>query len=263
MTAPLLDLAGLELRFGSAAQARNVVDGVGFTMARERLGVVGGSGSGKSLTARAILGLLPPQAEMSAARLVFDGQDLLRADERARHRLRGRRMALVPQDAKFSLNPLMRIGAQIVETCRAHRPAGRREAREKALALLESVRLREPQRVFDLYPHEMSGGMAQRAMIAMMLAPDPQLLIADEPTSALDASVQAEVVDVLDEQVSRRGMGVIFISHDLDLVAGFCDRVLVMAAGRIVESCAAGALADAQHPVTRALLAARLPAVPA
>jgi peptide/nickel transport system ATP-binding protein len=263
MTPPLLEVGDLRLRFGNGARTRVAVNGVGFSMARERLGIVGGSGSGKSLTGRAILGLLPPGATMSAARLTFDGQDLLQAAPQERRALRGRRMALVPQDAKFSLNPMMSIGAQIVETCRAHHPPGRRAAKEKALALLEAMRLSEPQRVFDLYPHEISGGMAQRAMIAMMLAPDPALLIADEPTSALDASVQADIMAVLDEQVSQRGMGVLFISHDLDLVADFCDRVLVMAEGRVVEDCAAGALGRAAHPVTRALLAARLTPIPA
>jgi peptide/nickel transport system ATP-binding protein len=171
--------------------------------------------------------------------------------------LRGARIGWVLQDPKFSLNPVMTIGAQIEEALRLHHPISHREARERALALLEAVRLREPARVHGLYPHEVSGGMGQRAMIAMMLAPDPDLLIADEPTSALDGSSALQVLAVLDDLVARRGMGLLFISHDLDLVAGFCDRVLVLEAGRIVESCAAGVLADAQHPYTRRLLAAR------
>jgi peptide/nickel transport system ATP-binding protein len=256
MSATLLEIEDLRLGFGGD-RPFEALSGVGFTMGRERLGIVGESGSGKSLTARSILRLLPPGARMSARRLAFDGLDLLAAGDGALRALRGRHIGLVLQDSRFSLNPVMPVGAQIAEAYRAHRRGGRREAREKALAMLEAVRIREPRRVFDLYPHEISGGMGQRAMIAMMLAPDPDLLIADEPTSALDVTVAIEVLSVLDEQVSRRGMGLVLISHDLDLVAGFCDRVVVMERGRIVESCAAAALEAAQHPYTRRLLAAR------
>jgi peptide/nickel transport system ATP-binding protein len=250
MNAMLLDVADLRLRLAGA----EVLSGVSFAMGRERLGIVGASGSGKSLTARAILGLLPPGAAPTAARLAFDGIDLRAADRRKMRALRGRRIALVLQDPRFALNPVMTVGAQIAEACRA---LGRRRAREKALALLEAVSIREPRRVARLYPHQLSGGMGQRAMIAMMLAPDPDLLIADEPTSALDGGVRNEVLAVLDREVSRRGMGLILISHDLDLVAGFCDRVLVMAEGRVAEDRAASALAQASHPATRRLLAAR------
>jgi peptide/nickel transport system ATP-binding protein len=182
---------------------------------------------------------------------------LLAADEETLRALRGRRIGLVLQDPRFSLNPVMAVGRQIAEAYRAHGRVAPREAREKALAMLEAVRIREPTRVFDLYPHEISGGMGQRVMIAMMLAPGPDLLIADEPTSALDVTVAIDVLSILDEEVSRRGMGLVFISHDLDLVTGFCDRVLVMERGRIVESCAAAALESAEHPYTRRLLAAR------
>ena len=256
MSAVLLEIEDLRLGFGGD-RPFEALSGVGFTMGRERLGIVGESGSGKSLTARSILRLLPPGAVMSARRLAFDGVDLLAAGEGDLQAFRGRRIGLVLQDPRFSLNPVMAVGAQIAEACRAHARIGRRQAREKALAMLDTVRIREPRRVFDLYPHEISGGMGQRVMIAMMLAADPDLLIADEPTSALDVTVAAEVLSELDEQVSRRGMGLVFISHDLDLVAGFCDRVLVMERGRIVESCAAAALEAAQHPHTRRLLAAR------
>jgi len=253
MTAPLLEVDDLVVRFGD----KDAVRGVSFAMGRERLGIVGESGSGKSLTGRAILRLLPPDATLQATRLAFAGIDLLAAGEREMRALRGRRIALVLQDPKFSLNPVMSVGRQIAEAYRVHGRASVREAREQTLAMLEAVRIREPRRVHDLYPHEISGGMGQRVMIAMMLAGDPDLLIADEPTSALDVTVQAQVLAVLDEQVSRRDMGLILISHDLDLVASFCDRVLVMERGAIVESCAAAALDQAQHPYTRRLLAAR------
>jgi peptide/nickel transport system ATP-binding protein len=256
MSAGLLEIEDLRLGF-DGERPFDALRGIGFTMGRERLGIVGESGSGKSLTARSILRLLPPGAVMSARRLAFDGIDLLAAGDGALHALRGRRIGLVLQDPRFSLNPVMTVGAQIAEACRAHSRMGRRAAREKTLAMLDAVRIREPRRVLDLYPHEVSGGMGQRVMIAMMLAPDPDLLIADEPTSALDVTVAAEVLGVLDEQVSRRGMGLLLISHDLDLVADFCDRVLVMERGRIVESCAAAALDSAAHPYTRRLLAAR------
>jgi peptide/nickel transport system ATP-binding protein len=256
MSAALLDVEDLRLRFGGDRPV-DALSGIAFAMGRERLGIVGESGSGKSLTARSILRLLPPGAVMSARRLAFDGIDLLAAGEAELRALRGRRIGLVLQDPRFSLNPVMSVGRQIAEACRAHSRIAAREARDKALAMLEAVRIREPQRVFELYPHEISGGMGQRVMIAMMLAPDPDLLIADEPTSALDVTVAMEVLAVLDEQVNRRGMGLIFISHDLDLVSGFCDRVLVMERGRIVESCPAAALESAQHPYTRRLLAAR------
>jgi peptide/nickel transport system ATP-binding protein len=254
MTAPMLEVGDLRVRFGGV----DAVRGVSFAMGRERLGIVGESGSGKSLTGRAILRLLPRGATLSAARLAFDGIDIAGAAERDMRSLRGRRLGLVLQDPKFSLNPAMTIGRQIVEACRAHHRLAARAARDKALAMLGAVRIADPRRVFDLYPHQLSGGMGQRAMIAMMLAPDPDLLIADEPTSALDVSVQSEVLAVLDEQVSRRGMGLILISHDLDLVASFCDRALVIERGTVVESCAARDLAAAQHPYTRRLLAARL-----
>ena len=252
MSASLLEVADLRVGFAGGEAVR----GVSFALGRERLGIVGESGSGKSLTARAILRLLPQGARLSAARLAFDGVDLLAAPERRMRALRGKRLGLVLQDPRFSLNPAMSLGRQIEEACRAHGGMTRRAAREKALATLEAVRIREPRRVFDLYPHQVSGGMGQRAMIAMMLAPDPDLLIADEPTSALDVTVQQQVLAILDEEVSRRGMALLFISHDLALVGDFCDRVLVMRRGEVVESCAAAALGEARHPYTRGLIAA-------
>ena len=230
------------------------VRGVSFTLGRERLGIVGESGSGKSQTGRAILGLTAPEGRVTAQRLQFHGTDLLGCSPRQRRALRGGRIAMVLQDPKFSLNPVMTIGDQIIETLRAHSRVSGREARQAALVALESVQIDDPARVFRLYPHEVSGGMGQRAMIAMMLIANPELLIADEPTSALDVTVQLQVLAILDGLVRQRGMGLIFISHDLRLVSTFCDRILVMYAGRVVEEIAAGGLADARHPYTLGLL---------
>jgi peptide/nickel transport system ATP-binding protein len=230
------------------------VRGVSFELGRERLGIVGESGSGKSQTGRAILGLTAPEGIVSAKRLTFNGIDLLHCSPGQRRELRGGRIAMVLQDPKFSLNPVMTIGDQVVETLRAHTRISASQARLKALAALEAVQIDQPQRVYQLYPHEVSGGMGQRAMIAMMLIANPDLLIADEPTSALDVTVQLQVLAILDQLVVQRGMGLIFISHDLRLVSTFCDRILVMYAGRVVEEVSAGGLADAKHPYTRGLL---------
>ena len=231
------------------------VRGVSFTLGRERLGIVGESGSGKSQTGRAILGLTAPEGCVTAKRLEFAGTDLLNCSPAQRRELRGGRIAMVLQDPKFSLNPVMRIGAQIEETLRAHTRVSSTEAKKRALAALESVRIDDPERVYKLYPHEVSGGMGQRAMIAMMLIAEPDILIADEPTSALDVTVQLQVLAIMDKLVTERGMGLILVSHDLRLVSSFCDRILVMYAGRVVEELNAGGLANAKHPYTRGLMA--------
>lgn len=249
---PLLEVENLRVAFPSRQGPVEVVRGVSFTLGRERLGIVGESGSGKSQTGRAILGLTPPSGKVSANRLSFDGIDLRNASPKTWRALRGARISMVMQDPKFSLNPVMTIGRQIAEATRLHGDG--RNAREKSLAMLEAVQIRDPERVMNAYPHELSGGMGQRAMIAMMLVTEPDLLIADEPTSALDVTVQIEVLRILDSLVSSRGMGLIFISHDLRLVSTFCDRVLVMYAGRMVEEIAANELHNARHPYTRGLL---------
>ena len=251
---PLLDVKKLGVRFPTRTGVIEAVRGISFTLGRERLGIVGESGSGKSQTGRAIMGLTPVNAEISADRLEFDGIDLLNAPARLRRDLRGKRIAMILQDPKYSLNPVMTIGRQILETLRTHEKVGQAEARERALAMLEAVQIRDASRVYDLYPHEVSGGMGQRAMIAMMLIAGPELLIADEPTSALDVTVQLDILRILDRLVAERGMGLIFISHDLRLVSSFCDRVIVMYAGKIVEELPASELANAQHPYTRGLL---------
>ncbi|MCW8196907.1 ABC transporter ATP-binding protein [Verminephrobacter aporrectodeae subsp. tuberculatae] len=253
---PLLVVDDLRVAFpGRDGGVTQAVRGVSFTLGRERLGIVGESGSGKSQTGRAIVGLTAPEGRVSAKRLEFSGVDLLHCPPRQRRALRGGRIAMVLQDPKFSLNPVMTIGAQIVETLRAHSRVSAREARVRALAALESVRIDDPARVYALYPHEVSGGMGQRAMIAMMLIADPDLLIADEPTSALDVTVQLQLLSILDALVTERGMGLILVSHDLRLVSSFCDRILVMYAGRVLEELPAGGLTHARHPYTRGLMA--------
>jgi peptide/nickel transport system ATP-binding protein len=251
---PLLEVEDLRVTFATPTGPFHAVRGVSFTLGRERLGIVGESGSGKSLTGRSIMRLLPGNAQLQAKRLAFDGIDLLTAPARTLRGLRGARLSLVLQDPKYSLNPVMTVGEQIAEAARIHGGVSKAEAQRKAIAMLEAVRIRDPERVMRLYPHEVSGGMGQRIMIAMMLVPEPDLLIADEPTSALDVTVQMQVLAILDDLVTQRGMGLIFISHDLDLVASFCDRVLVMYAGRVVEEVRARDLASATHPYTQGLL---------
>src|SRR5690606_24648874 len=201
-----------------------------------------------------ILGLVRPPGRVTADRLELDGESILNLPERRMRKLRGSRISMVMQDPKFSLNPVMTVGDQIMESYRLHAGGGRAAARQKALEMLNAVRIRDPERVMDTYPHEVSGGMGQRIMIAMMLAPDPQILIADEPTSALDVSVRGEVLNIMDGLVRDRGMGLIFISHDLNLVAKFCDRVLIMYAGRVVESLPGRDLLNARNPYTQGLL---------
>ena len=247
----LLTVDDLRITFPTRQGPSEVVRGVSFALGRERLGIVGESGSGKSQTGRAILGLTPPPGVATAKRLEFDGIDLRGASPAKWRSLRGIRMSMIMQDPKFSLNPVMTIGRQLIEA--ALRTSGRTEAKDRAMAMLEAVQIRDPARVFKAYPHELSGGMGQRAMIAMMLITEPDLLIADEPTSALDVTVQIEVLRILDRLVTDRGMGLIFISHDLRLVSSFCDRVLVMYAGRVVEELKASELAKAKHPYTQGL----------
>lgn len=251
---PLLTVDDLRVSFPTRTGKVEAVRGVSFTLGRERLAIVGESGSGKSQTGRAIMGLTSTSAEIRAKKLAFGETDLLTMSARQRRDLRGKRLAMILQDPKYSLNPVMTIGRQIIETLKAHESVGRSEARTRVLSMLEAVQIRDPERVFDLYPHEVSGGMGQRAMIAMMLICGPELLIADEPTSALDVTVQLEVLSILDKLVADRGMGLIFISHDLRLVSTFCDRVLVMYAGRVVEELSSANLHEAKHPYTQGLL---------
>ncbi len=252
--APLLVVEDLHVDFATPKGLVEAVRGVNFTLGREKLGIVGESGSGKSVTGRSILKLIRPPGRVRARRLEFDGIDLLSADERTMRKIRGKRISMVMQDPKFSLNPVMTVGAQVAEAYRIHAGTSAAEAKRRALEMLEAVRIRNPERVFRAYPHEVSGGMGQRIMIAMMLIPNPDILIADEPTSALDVTIQLQVLAIMDDLVTQRGMGLIFISHDLSLVASFCDRVLIMYGGRVMEICEASKLDQAQHAYTRGLL---------
>ena len=254
--APMLEVKNLRVSFPTHRGRVEVVKGISFELGRERLGIVGESGSGKSMTGRAILKLIRKPGLVTADKLTFEGVDLLSQSEKQMRSVRGARISMVMQDPKFSLNPVMTVGEQIAEALVTHEKLGRREVQERILAMLDSVRIDDPKRVAGLYPHEVSGGMGQRVMIAMMLIPEPELLIADEPTSALDVSVQAQVLDIIDDLVTRKGMGLILISHDLNLVSRYCDRILVMNSGVVVEECAAGQLDQARHPYTRGLLAA-------
>ena len=256
MTAPLLTVEGLTVTFPTPRGPVDVVRDISFALGRERLGIVGESGSGKSMTGRSILKLIRAPGKVTAKKLEFDGIDLLKQSERQMRAVRGARISMVMQDPKFSLNPVITVKEQIAEALRTHRKLPGRDLHARVIAMLESVRISDPERVARLYPHELSGGMGQRVMIAMMLIPEPDILIADEPTSALDVSVQAQVLDIMDELIKRKGMGLIFISHDLNLVSSYCDRILVMNAGRIVEECRAGELMNATHPYTRALISA-------
>ncbi|WP_413232272.1 MULTISPECIES: ABC transporter ATP-binding protein [Pectobacterium] len=253
-SSPLMEVENLRVSFVNRGAVTDAVRGVSFTLGCEKLAIVGESGSGKSTVGRALLQLHPHSARITADKLRFGDTDLLKADEARMRQIRGKRISMIMQDPKYSLNPVVCVGDQIAEAYLAHHKVSHREAKEKVMAMLDVVRIRQPERVYNLYPHEISGGQGQRIMIAMMLITEPEIVIADEPTSALDVSVRLQVLAMLDDLVSERGLGLIFISHDINLVRSFCDRVLVMYAGRVVESIAAADLDNAQHPYTRGLL---------
>lgn len=250
----LLDIEDLWVRFPTRQGVFDAVRGVSFSLGRERLGIVGESGSGKSMTGRAILRLIRKPGIVEASHVNLEGRDLLKLSEREMREVRGKQISMVMQDPKFSLNPVVTVGEQLMEAYLQHNSGSKSRARKMAVEMLENVSIRDAERVMRAYPHEVSGGMGQRIMIAMMLIPNPKILIADEPTSALDVSVQRQVLNIMDGLVKERGMGLIFISHDLNLVSEFCDRVLIMYSGRIVEVCEANKLHQAQHPYTQGLL---------
>jgi peptide/nickel transport system ATP-binding protein len=256
MSAIKLNVEGLNVRFVNGQKETHAVRDVSFTLGREKLAIVGESGSGKSTVGRSLLKLHPASARISAKAMQFGDVDLLSASEKAMQKIRGQRISMIMQDPKYSLNPVVKVGDQIAEAYLAHHKASRSEARERVMQMLDKVHIRDPQRVYNLYPHEVSGGMGQRIMIAMMVITNPEVIIADEPTSALDVSVRQQVLSVLEELVGQQELGLIFVSHDLNLVRNYCDRVLVMYAGRVVESLAACDLQYAEHPYTRGLLAA-------
>ena len=250
----LLNVEKLSVSFETPKGVVDAVREISFTLGKERLGIVGESGSGKSQTGRAILGLTSKNGSVSANHILFDGADLSRMTERDMRKIRGARISMIMQDPRYSLNPVMRVGEQIAEAFRVHTRASRRQAKDRTIEMLNRVKIREADKVYNLFPHEVSGGMGQRIMIAMMLIPEPDILIADEPTSALDVTVQLQILSILDDMVREQGMGLILISHDLNLVSSFCDRDLVMYGGQILESLNASDLNNVKHPYTRGLL---------
>ena len=256
-TGPLLEVADLSVVFRRRGQ-RDVraVDGVTFTVdSGEVVGLVGESGCGKSVTALAVLGLLPPRGVEVSGRALFDGVDLLGMDRNARRDMRGRDIAMVFQDPISSLNPVVPIGVQVTEVLKRHRGMARAAAEREAVALLDRVGIPDPRRRLREYPHQLSGGMRQRALIAMSVACQPRLLIADEPTTALDVTIQAQILELLKELVRDLNTALIMITHDLGVVAGMCDRVNVLYAGRVVESAMRRPLfATPHHPYTVGLL---------
>jgi len=256
-THPLLDVRDLHVRFRTPDGLVHAVNGVDFALERGRtLGLVGESGSGKSQTVLAMMGLLAPNG-VASGRALHRGRDLLALPARALDGVRGDRIAMIFQDPMTSLNPYLTIERQMTEVLQQHRGIGRREARAKSLEMLDAVRIPDARRRIDLYPHEFSGGMRQRVMIAMALLCEPELLIADEPTTALDATVQARIVALLRELQQALGMAILMITHDLGVVAGLCDRVIVLYGGRVMEQAGVDDLFHRPtHPYTRGLLAA-------
>lgn len=254
----LLRVEGLAAVADGPQGAQRLLDDVSLALAPgERLGVVGESGSGKTMLALSLLGLLPPPARLAGGRLLLRGEDLARAAPARLRALRGAQLAYVPQDPGAALDPMLPVGAQMVEALGAHASLGRRAARRRAAELLARVRLPDPEGLLGAWPHELSGGMRQRVLIAMALAHDPAVIVADEATTALDVTVQAEVLALLDRLCAEKGAALMFISHDLTLVAGLCSRALVLYAGRVVEEGpVAGLLSAPAHPYTRALVAA-------
>ena len=257
MSEPLLVVDNLEVSFPGRTGVTRAVRNAGFTLGRERLGIVGESGSGKTTMGRALLGLVPRPGLVTANTMSYEGTDLLHCTERDWQELRGRRMSMVMQDPKYSLNPVKTVGKQIGETCRLHLHTDRRETQRRMLAMLEAVQIRDPELVSRLYPHQLSGGMGQRVMIAAMIINQPKLLIADEPTSALDRALQDQILMLLRSLTTEFGMGLLLISHDLRQVSRYADRVVVMRRGKIEEQTAAADLARAQSAYTQALWAAQ------
>jgi peptide/nickel transport system ATP-binding protein len=252
MTHPVLAIQGLRVAF----DGREVVHGVDLAVSPgEMVALVGESGSGKSVTALAAMGLLGRNGEITGGRVLLEDRDIAGLPDAAMRAVRGAVISMIFQDPGTALNPAVTIGRQITDVLRAHRPLDRKAAGDEAVALLQKVGIADASRRLSLHPHELSGGMRQRVMIAMAVACRPQVLIADEPTTALDVTVQAQVVALLRDLCAREGIALLFISHNLDLVAEFCDRIVVMYRGRIVEAAGTPEMFQApRHPYTRMLL---------
>ncbi|MEM0554473.1 MULTISPECIES: ABC transporter ATP-binding protein [Aeromonas] len=260
MSSPMLTVRDLEVTFTVDGDELKVLDGVSFSVAPgQTLGLVGESGCGKSVTALAIMGLLPrPHGRVVAGTIDFEGEALLALPPEQMHRVRGNRISMIFQEPMTALNPVQTVGEQLMEVYRLHRPDyGRAERKVAAIAMLQKVGIPEPERRFAVYPHNLSGGMRQRVMIAMALACEPALLICDEPTTALDVTIQAQILDLMKGLQAETGMAILFITHDLGVVAELCDKVVVMYAGRAVEQADVFELFDhPRHPYTHGLLGA-------
>ena len=256
---PLLEVNDLHTHFFTREGVVRAVDGISFSLEKGKtLGIVGESGCGKSVTALSIMGLIPkPPAKIVSGSVIYDGQDLTKLPERKLEDVRGREIAMIFQDPMTSLNPTLTLGIQITETIRRHYDVPKAQARKKAIELLDEVRIPRASERLDDYPHRFSGGMRQRVMIAIALSCDPKLLIADEPTTALDVTVQASVLDLLDDLKAEHDMGMILITHDMGVVAESADDIIVMYAGQVVEQASTLDLFDRpEHPYTEALLGA-------
>jgi oligopeptide transport system ATP-binding protein len=253
---PLLDVADLRVRFKTEAGSVQALRGVNFSVeAGESVGIVGESGSGKSVSMLSVMGLLPPNAAVSAERLSFGGRDVAGMTGREMRQLRGGDIGMIFQDPMTSLNPLLTVGHQLAEPLRIHMRLSKKEARDRAVELMRMTEISAPESRLRQYPHELSGGLRQRVMIAMAIACDPKLLIADEPTTALDVTIQAQVLDILVGLKEKLGMGIVLITHDMGVIAGLCSRVVVMYGGLICEYGAVREIFyDTRHPYTRGLL---------
>lgn len=259
MAEPLLEIKGLSVQFFTYQGIVRALEEVDLTIEQgEILGLVGETGCGKSVMARSVLRLIPePPGKISQGEILFKGEDILKLRPRRLREIRGNDISMIFQEPMSSLNPVFRVGNQIEEVIRLHQKVDRRTARKAAVEMLQQVNMPDPEKVLSKYPHELSGGMRQRVMIAMELSCRPDLLIADEPTTALDVTVQGQVLTILNDLVRRLGVSVLFISHDLGVIAQVCDRVSVMYAGKIVETAPVASLfAEPRHPYTRGLLQA-------